>query len=908
MAEQYAGLSLGVDVSQVERAVKSLNEFAKANDKAADSTSDFLNQTEIAKQKAKDHARELAKQAKEYQSITSAIDPTIKGMNRLRDTAKQLDTLWKKGVVPDDEFFRLGEILEQQETALKRNQKALTAEGRAALEASRQKEAATKAGQNFIKSLEQQALYAGKTAQEILELKAAQLGVSEQAAPFIAQLNNQAKGLKLAGVSAGQYAQAMRMLPAQITDVVTSLASGMPVWLVAIQQGGQIKDSFGGIGNTFKVLLSFLNPVILGLGAAAAVMGTLAVSVYKASEQFKEVRETIKETTGLTGDFADKVTKSVIDLANATDQSTQDIVKAYIATGDSAVEAEKKLIDVGMTYTEASELVRKYKAESNFTALNNAIADHQSKIAELKKSWTDVAIEKAKAFALTSLAFTSGALGDMQMRKEQVKQFAFLERVKQLNEDVNNAKKEGNKFVADTVEQINKEYLAADRVAGAEKALADARKQANAIAASGNKEAIANAQKLIKIREDEVRQAKEAEKKKGTKAGKKGTGGITRAPTEQLDKELYVLQAQLVTLQKHASVNDRISQQRKALWAVEAQIQVLEEAQSTRKLSTAEQSLLLEQKQVLEKAKQKAELGDQIVQQERLNQLNQDSLKFVMQMNQATKTLNDTRSMGALAAQREAERQQMQSEWLSKGGSLEDDTFKRMQEAQEKYYAAEDEKRADWLAGAESAFNTYGEEATNMYDNVGNIAGNALTGMSDMMAEFLMTGKANFEDFAKSIISQIIQMITKMVIFNTLASAFGGGGTWTMGSMMSGFSGGGYTGSGGKYEPKGVVHGGEFVFTKEATSRIGVGNLNRIMRGYANGGAVGNSSRGSGMTLSSGSAGNYIDVSGMKVDVNNGNDPKGMETGIRMIFTEMINEACSQGGRVFNYVNEKTGG
>lgn len=65
-----------------------------------------------------------------------------------------------------------------------------------------------------------------------------------------------------------------------------------------------------------------------------------------------------------------------------------------------------------------------------------------------------------------------------------------------------------------------------------------------------------------------------------------------------------------------------------------------------------------------------------------------------------------------------------------------------------------------------------------------------------------------------------------------------------MGAVSSaiGFAGGGYTGSGGKYEPAGVVHRGEFVFTKEATSRIGVGNLYSMMRGYASGGLVGGGS------------------------------------------------------------------
>lgn len=56
-----------------------------------------------------------------------------------------------------------------------------------------------------------------------------------------------------------------------------------------------------------------------------------------------------------------------------------------------------------------------------------------------------------------------------------------------------------------------------------------------------------------------------------------------------------------------------------------------------------------------------------------------------------------------------------------------------------------------------------------------------------------------------------------------------------------GFWGGGFTGEGGKFEPKGVVHGGEFVFTKEQTSKAGVGWLQAMAQeldGYAYGGFV----------------------------------------------------------------------
>lgn len=63
--------------------------------------------------------------------------------------------------------------------------------------------------------------------------------------------------------------------------------------------------------------------------------------------------------------------------------------------------------------------------------------------------------------------------------------------------------------------------------------------------------------------------------------------------------------------------------------------------------------------------------------------------------------------------------------------------------------------------------------------------------------------------------------------------------------IKDGFASGGYTGDGGKYQPAGVVHKGEFVFSKEATSRIGVNNLayahSQAKQGYADGGFVGGS-------------------------------------------------------------------
>jgi len=94
---------------------------------------------------------------------------------------------------------------------------------------------------------------------------------------------------------------------------------------------------------------------------------------------------------------------------------------------------------------------------------------------------------------------------------------------------------------------------------------------------------------------------------------------------------------------------------------------------------------------------------------------------------------------------------------------------------------------------------------------------------------------------AADALSNAMSSILDSVIEIGLNAILGGGGGG-LGSLIGGlfgFAGGGYTGNGGKNEPAGVVHKGEYVFTKAQTEKLGVGNLSRLARGYANGGLVG---------------------------------------------------------------------
>ncbi|EEC5246901.1 hypothetical protein WO48_14580 [Salmonella enterica subsp. enterica] len=82
------------------------------------------------------------------------------------------------------------------------------------------------------------------------------LGESTKSTTIVAEkaLTGQARLAQRAGISVGQYTAAMRMLPAQMTDVATQLAGGQSPWLILLQQGGQVKDSFGGLRETITAL------------------------------------------------------------------------------------------------------------------------------------------------------------------------------------------------------------------------------------------------------------------------------------------------------------------------------------------------------------------------------------------------------------------------------------------------------------------------------------------------------------------------------------------------------------------------------------------------------------------------------------------------------------------------------
>jgi phage-related minor tail protein len=153
-------------------------------------------------------------------------------------------------------------------------------------------DAATK---SMIQSIQRTtaAMEAGsKTTGKYYEVLAAQRGIDVNALkPYLTQLDAVADKHKQVGSTAGQTAQALRMVPAQVTDIVTSLASGQAPLTVLIQQGGQLKDMFGGIGPAARALGGYVaglvNPFTLAAGAAAA-LGTAYFQGKKEADAYSQ--------------------------------------------------------------------------------------------------------------------------------------------------------------------------------------------------------------------------------------------------------------------------------------------------------------------------------------------------------------------------------------------------------------------------------------------------------------------------------------------------------------------------------------------------------------------------------------------------------------------------------------------
>ncbi|WP_369427145.1 phage tail tape measure protein [Providencia sp. PROV236] len=891
-----ATISLEVRTSDLERGTQKLKEFGSTAEKVNDSTQDLNEQFKRGVDTQKKATQAAEKQRKELHELLNQLNPTNKAFERLDEWQEKLSSASKKGMLPTDQFRDYNNILEQMRDKLHKMHMSLTVEGQALLAQEAATNKAKQAADEFLQSLKNQTDVLGKTRTEILELKAAQMGVSQQAAPMIAKLKEQEKAFMNGSITIGQYRNAMRQLPAQMTDIVTSLASGMPVWMVMIQQGGQIKDSFGGIGNSLKALTSLITPARVAMFGFAGAAAAVALAAYQGSKEFGEFNKQLILTGGYAGKTAsqldslarslsgngitqhgmadaiskvvgsgsfsgnavDMVSKTAAAMEKAVGQSVDETIKQFQKLKEDPVRAVTEL-DKSLHFLTATQLEQimtlqeqgkeqdaaKIAMESYANAMQDRSQQIKDNLGYLESAWEGVK-EMASGAWDAMLNIGRERTLDQQIKEYEEKLIEFqvnpaakglhynktgqmpddlrreldLLNEKKYQRDIENAIKEADRkqeerkksqFMAD--EELKKKYETAEE------------KHQRTLNEIKNKAYASQAAKDEAIRREKERYEKEKARGKSKTPTYRPDYG-TRSD-ESANQALLSLQAQLKVLKEHKTVADVISAERKKLWDMEAKISILEEAQKTRQLTKDEKALLAKKDYILASQEALAIAGDEVELQKQKNRELDQQNKWMDNLNAKIKALREGAGLSSRLQQRKSALNQA-------------DTPEKKDKLKE-WYAEEDSIRADWELGVKRGFAEFQDQATDVYGNVAQISQSAFQGMSDSLSDFVLTGKANFADFTRSFLEMTTKMLMQMAMLNGMKAAFGG---TAVGGFL-GFAGGGYTGDGGKHDPAGVVHKGEFVFDKDSTAKLGKENLYRLMesgkRGYSSGGLVGGS-------------------------------------------------------------------
>ncbi|EFE5706775.1 phage tail tape measure protein [Escherichia coli] len=745
-------------------------------------------------------------------------------------------------------------------------------------------------------------------------------------------LSRQAVAAQKAGISTGQYKAAMRTLPAQFTDIATQLAGGQSPWLILLQQGGQIKDSFGGMLPMFRSLAGAVTLPMVGITSLVAATGALAYAWYQGDSTLSAFNKTLVLSGNQSGLTADRM----LTLSRAG--------QAAGLTFNQACESLAALVNAGVRggeqFDAINQSVARFASASGVEvdkvaeAFGKLTTDPTSGLMAMARQFRNVTAEQIAYVA--QLQRSGDEAGALQAANEAATK-GFDEQTRRLKANMGTletwADKVGSAFKSmwDAVLDIGRPESSAEMLNKAQQAFDEADKKwqwyqsrshrrgktssfranlqgawddrenarlglsaatlqadlekASEMAARDRAESEASrlkyteeAQKAYERLQTPLDKytARQKELNKALKDGKilqadyntlmasakkdyestlkkpKRSGVKVSAGDRQEDNsrtELLALQTELRTLQAHAGANEKISQQRRELWKAESQYAVLAEAAQRRQLSVQEKSLLAHKDETLEYKRQLADLGDKVEYQKRLNELADQAEKFAQQQRAKQAAIRaKERGLTDRQAQRESEEQRLREVYEGNPQAQAKAT-----DALRQTWDSEDQLSGSWMAGLKSGWNQWAESATDSFSQVKSAATQTFDGIAQNMAAMLTGSEQNWRSFTRSVLSMMTEILIKQAmvgIVGSIGSAIGGaiggaGASASTGTAIQAaaanfhFATGGFTGTGGKYEPAGIVHRGEFVFTKEATSRIGVGNLYRLMRGYADGGYVG---------------------------------------------------------------------
>lgn len=853
-----ATISLRVNTSGLERGTQELDKFrhaAKGGAGSADELSQSVDEThrrveELRKRLANSEAA-TRKNASAQDELASAF---YKQIDSIKNAAKETDNI---AAIRSrlHAAQKSGNLIQEDYLALLSAITAKQIEGR------RAEESAAAAREVFLKKLKDQVATTRLSREELLRYRAEQLGAGSAAEIYIQKLKKAEEGTARFTLKTAAAGKNLRTL-------ATSL----------------VRSNLGGVAGTATSFLGNIGALTPQVALFAGAVATLGTAYYKGQQESSEFNKQLAltgnyagRTTGQlnnlakaisgsgitrgnvaaalakvvgTGSFGsnqlEMITRSAVKLEQVTGQSVDATVGHFARLQKEPLSAAKEL-DEQLHFLTASQLEQitslsqvgdttgaaKIAMDAYADAIQNRTTDITNNLGFLEWGWQ--AIKQKAAEAWDAML----GIGRPETIEDQIENLQ-----KRARRKIPTPSGMNNYGAEKSLDELKEEKFQADIAAAREKAERDEEERRKRSFNDDQKWKLQyenkeeqHQRRLAEIRSSYASQAVKDEairrenesyarsQQKGQKKEKTYTDDSATKMLQESSKRLAVLKEQDETTRSLASEEKRLLEFN----------QQIADLKQKRILTADQKSLVARSSEIRAALEAESAEAKRIQNIKEIAKGHETSLRFIQQQSALISAMDSTAGMSNRQAQRQKEREQLK---LMKAS--EKDKSAASNKLEERY-AKEDELRGDWLAGAKKGWAEYEDSVTNVYDNVASVSQGAFASMSNSLADFFTTGKANFKDYLTTFLKGITQMLTQIALVNSAKSAAGIFG-FAGGGAVPQFDSGGYTGAGGKFEPKGIVHGGEFVFTKEATSALGVENLYALMhnaQGYAEGGVVG---------------------------------------------------------------------
>ncbi|EAV0793172.1 phage tail tape measure protein [Salmonella enterica subsp. enterica serovar Poona] len=927
MADEIASLVIKVESGGINKATDALNNLAKSGqlaEDAAGSLSDawgglgksaqtatgyqdryvlsvnrYLRQEREAQKQTRLTSEEWNKQNDALQELLGQINPLVGAFGRLDEAEKKLQGFHKSGLMDADDFkdytAQINKMRVDLEAAAHARTEQGQAEARAAREAAAVEKAATVARQSFIDKLKTESETLGLTTHQMLEYKAAQLGVTKEAQPYIAKL----KAAEAATGSLGlKSAQARR----EIGVLIGELARGN---VGALRGSGiTLANRAGWIDKLFTLRGLGIAGVIGGIGAAVYALGK---AWYEGSQEATEFNKQLI----LTGGYAGKTAGQLQDMARAlagngvTQHDAAGVLAQVVGSGafsgsnvNMVARTAARMKDVvGQSVDETVSQFKRLKGDpvNAIIELNNSLhfltaAQYQ----QIAAAYAQGDSERAAALAMKAYSDSTNQrlnavkdnLGTLESAWNWVKhsasdawdamlgvgrkpssamkrQSAFTDwqaaekNYKQLSENLkvdpdysgsNPLTRRDAARLRDARKMVDlkkQEYEQADKVWAAE-GLAAARavtareeqdglikgqQQFNNLVYAG----LSPAEKRVRVEKNLnalIRQnrqaAKEGKEKLWTDADiSRARAGIekqykdpktpayhddeaTRLLTQYHQKQAQ-LQGELDNSRLYS--NQKLTESEKELLALENRIAGMK----GKALTAADKSILAHRKELEAVLETNAATEKQLRNREALNKLQEKSVQLVQQHRQQLEQLRakgefDVASMGMGGKERQRAqeafnlRQQFSGKLREINSIAEHDgtygspehlalvtanavALNEQLVQMKQNYANIDAAQGDWVNGFSAAYQDFMDQGDNVAGMTYQVFSNTFNGMSDALAQFALTGRMNFKNFAVSVLADLAKMEARIATSKALGMLM----NWGMSALGAGAAAGGST-------------------------------------------------------------------------------------------------------------------